>query len=155
MASGPIDQSGQGSAVERRLCHAPAQYTVVHGHAAIVWAVRPVGTSSLPIPGGSGISGATCRGHGGYGADHPQGPSANSTSSPGVCEKQWADHRSHSDTGIGHVSEHAEKTWLSRAQRPAHFEFTLSICLTDCTIPSFPKPTVFLCPFGSIPLAAV
>src|ERR1039457_4044141 len=145
MADGPIDQSGQGSAGERRLCHAPAQYAVVHGHAAIVWAVRPVRTSSLPVPGGSGTSGAACRGHGGYGADYPQGSSANSTSSPVVCEKQWADHRSHSDTGIGHVSEHAEKAWLSRAQRPARFKFTLSICLTGCTIPSFPKPTVSLC----------
>ena len=155
MANVTIEQSGQGSAVERRLRHAPAQYAIVQGCAALVWTVRPVGTSSLPIHGRSGASGATCRGHRGYGADHPQGSSANSTSSPGVCEKQWADHRSHRDTRIGHVSEHTEKTWLSRAQRPAPFKFTLSIFLTACTIRSSPKPTVFSYPFGSVPLAAV
>ena len=155
MANGTIDQNGQGSAVERSLCHAPAQYTVVHGHAAFVWTVRPVGTSSLPIPGGSGTSAATCRGHRGYGADHPQGSSANSAPSPRVCEKQWADHRSHRDAGIDYVSKHSEKAWLSGAQRPTCFRFTLSICLTAYTIQNSPKPTVFRYPFGSAPSAAV
>src|SRR5271157_5793446 len=56
MASGPIDQNGQGSAVERSLRHAPVQYAVAQGHAALVWKVRPVGTSSLPVPEGSGTS---------------------------------------------------------------------------------------------------
>lgn len=155
MANGPIDQSGQGSAVERRLHHAPAQYAIVQGHAALVQAVRPIGTSSLSIPGGSDTAGSSCRGHRGYGADHSQGSSRNSTFPAGVCEKQWADHRSHRDKGIGHVSEHSEKAWLSRAQRSARFKFTLSICLTACTIQSSPRPTVFWSPFGSVPSAAV
>ena len=155
MANGTIKQNGQGSAVERRLCHAPAQYAIVQGRAALVCTVRPVGTSSLPIHGGSGTSGATCRSHRGYGADHPQGSSANSTPSPGVCEKQSADHRSHRDTGIDRVSQHSEKAWLSRAQRPARFKFTLSICLIACTIRNSPRPTVFWYPFGSVPSAAV
>ncbi len=151
MANATIDQSGQGSAVERGLRLAPAQYAIAQGHPALVWSVRPVRTSSLPIPAGSGTSGATSRGHRGYGADHPQGSSANSTSSPGVCEKQWADHRSHRDTCIDCVSERSEKAWLSRAQRTARFKFTLSICLTACTIRNSPRPTVFWYPFGSIP----
>ena len=155
MANGTIKQSEQGSAVELRLCHAPAQYAIVQGRAALVGTVRPVGTSSLPIHGRSGTSGATCRGHRGYGADHPQGSSANSTSSPGVCEKQWADHRSHRDTRIDHVSQRPEKAWLSGAQRSARSKFTLSICLTACTIRSFPKSTVFWFPFGSVPSVAV
>ena len=155
MASGTIDQNGQGSAVERRLRHAQAQYAIVQGRATLVCTVRPVGTSSLPIHGRSGTSGATCRSHRGYGADHPQGSSANSTSSPGVCEKQWADHRSHRDTRIEHVSQRSEKAWLSGAQRSARFRFTLSICLTACTIRSFPRPTVFWFPLGSVPSAAV
>src|ERR1035441_83645 len=155
MPDGTIDKSGQSSAVERRLHHAPAQYAIVQGHAALVQTVRPVGTSGLSLPGGSGASGATCRGHRGYGADHPQGSSANSTSSPGVCEKQWADHRSHRDTRIDHVSQRPEKAWLSGAQRSARSKFTLSICLTACTIRSFPKPTVFWFPFGSVPSVAV
>jgi len=155
MANDPIEQNGQGSTVERRLRHASAQYVIVQGRAAFVWTVRPVGTTSLPIPRGSGTSGSTCRGHRGNGANHPQGSSANCASSPGVCEKPWADHRSHRDTGIDHVSRRSEKAWLSGAHRSARFKFTLSICLTACTIRSFPKPTVFWYPFGSVPSAAV
>jgi len=155
MTDGSINQSGQGSAVERRLCLAPAQYAVARGHAALGWRVRSVGTSGLPIPGGSDTSGATGRGHRGYGADHSQGASRNSTSPSGVCGKQWADHWSHCDKGIGRVSEDAEKAWLSRAQRSARFKFTLSICLIVCTNQNSPRHTVFLCPFGNVPLAAV
>ncbi len=154
MANGSIEQNGQGSTVERRLRYAPAQYAIVQSRAAFVWTVRPVGTSSLPIPGGSGTSGGTCRGHRGNGADHSQGSSANCASSPSVCEKQWADHRSHRDTRIGHVSQHSEKAWLSGAPRSARFKFTLSICLTACTILSSPKPTVFWYLSGSVPSAA-
>lgn len=155
MTDDPIDQNGQGSAVERRILHAPAQYAVARGHAANISTVRPVGTSSLPIPGGGNTDGATCRGYRGYGADHPQGSSGNSASSTGVFEKHWADHRSHRGTGIGHVSEHAEKAWLSRAQRLARFKFTLSLCLTACTIRSSLRPTVIWFPFGSVPSAAM
>ena len=155
MADDPINQNGQGSAVERRLCHAPAQYAVVRGHAALGWRVRSVGTSSLSIPGGSNTSGAACRGHRGYGADHSQSASSNSTSPSGVCEKQWTDHWRDCYTRIGCVSECSEKAWLSRAQRTARFKFTLRFCLTACTIRNSPRPTVFLCPFGSVPSAAV
>ncbi len=155
MTNGPIDQNGQGSAAERRLRHAPTQYAVAQSHAAAVWRVRSVGTSSLQILERSYTSGPTCRGRRDYGANHPQDPGRNSTSSSGVFEKHWANHRSHRVTGLGHVSEHAEKTWLSRAQRPARFKFTLSICLTACTIRSSPKLIVFWYPFGSVPSAAV
>lgn len=155
MAHGTIEQSGQGSAVERRLCLAAAQNAIVQGRAAIVWTVRLVGTSGVSVPGGSGTSGSTCRGHRSYGTDHPQGSSADSAASPGVCEKQRADYRSHRDTRIGHVSQHSEKAWLSGAPRSARFKFTLSICLTACTIRSSPKPTVFWFPFENAPSVAL
>jgi len=155
MANGPINQNGQGSAVERRLRQASTQYAVAQGHAAAFWRVRSVGTSSLPILERSDTSGPTCRGRRDYGADHPQDSGGNSTSPSGVFEKHWADYRSHRDTGICHVCEHAEKTWLSRAQRPARFKFTLSICLTACTIRSLRRLTVFWSPPGSVPSAAV
>lgn len=155
MTHGPIDQNGQGSTVERCLRHAPAQYAVARGHAALVGRIRSVGTSSLPILERRERSGPTCRGRRDYGSDHPQDSGGNSTSSSGVFKEHWTDHRSHRGTRIGHVSKYAEKTWLSRAHRPARFKFTLNICLTVCTIPSLTKPTVFWCPFGSVPLAAV
>jgi len=154
MANVPRDQIGQGSAVERCIHHTAAQYAASQSHAAAVWKVRPFGASSLPILERGSTLGPACRGRRGYSADHPEGTSADSTSPPGLCEKHWAEHRDHRDTGIGPISEDAEKTWLSRAQCPACFKFTLNICLTACTIQSSPKPTVFLCPFGNAPSAA-
>jgi len=154
MANGAIQQSGQGTAVERSLRHASAQFAIVQGYSALVWTVRSVGTSGLPIPRGSGTSAATCRGHRGFGTDHPQGSSADSTSSPGECEKQRTDDWNHRDTCIEHVPKRSEKAWLSGVQHSARFKFKLSICLTACTIRSSPKPTVFWYPFGSVPSAA-
>jgi hypothetical protein len=48
-----------------------------------------------------------------------------------------------------------QNAWLSRGQRPARFKFTLSICLIVCTNRNSSRHTVFLCPFGNVPLAAV
>lgn len=155
MANGPIEPNGQGSAVERCVRHSPAQYAVGRGHEALVWRVRSVGTSSLSIFERSRTLGSACRSRRDFSADHPQDSSGDSTSSSGIFKKHGADHRSHCDTSIDHVPEHAEKAWLSRAPRPAHFKYKLSISLTVCTIPSLPKPIVFWCPFGSAPSAAV
>src|ERR1035441_7837320 len=41
--------------------HAPAQYAVARGYAALVWRVRPIGTSSLSVPGGGDASEASGR----------------------------------------------------------------------------------------------
>ena len=155
MADGPINQDEQGSAVECCFRHAPAQYAVARGHAVPCARVRSVGTSSLSVPGGGDASEASGRSLRRYGADHAQGSGRNSTSAPGVCKNQRADNRSDRYTRIDCVSEHSEKAWLNRAQRSARFKFALSICLIVCTNQNSFRHTVFLCPFGNVPLAAV
>jgi hypothetical protein len=151
MADGQINPSGQGASPERCL-RAAGQGSVAQGHAAPFARVRTVRTSSLSVPRGSDPSGRPGRSLRGNGADNAQNPGGNGTSSSGVCEKQWADDRCDRDKRVGRVSE---KTWLSRAQRKAHFKFTSTICLIVCTTRSWPRLTVFLCPFGSAPSAAV
>jgi len=155
MASGPLNQNGQGTAVERCLRAAWEQYAFVRCHSAFVARVRPFGTSGLPVPERRDPYGPASRSHRGYSSDYSQGSSRNCSSSSRLCEDQRANHRFHRDTGIDHVSEHSEKTWLSRAQRPASFRFTLSICLTVCTIPKSLRPIIFWSPFGSALSAAV
>jgi len=155
MTNDPIDQSGEGSAAERRLRHAAGPCCVARGHAALIARVRPVRTSSLPVPRGSDTPEPAGRSFRGYGADHTQAPGGNSTSSAGPCEEQWADYRSDRHTRVGRVSEYSEKAWLSRAKGTARFRFALTMCLIACTIQSSPRPTVFWCPFGSVPSAAV
>ncbi len=106
----------------------------------------------LPLLEGSDISGPACRGRRDFSADHAQDSGGNSTSSSGVFVKDRADHRNHRGTGIGPISQHAEKTWLSRAQRPACFKFTLNICLTAYTIQSSSKAYSILVPVRERPV---
>jgi len=155
MTDGPIDQNEQGSAVECCFRHAPAQHAVARGHASPCARVRLIGTSSLSVLGGGDASEASGRSLRSYGADYAQTPNRNSMSASSVCEKQWADDWRGCYTRIGCVSECSEKAWLSRAQRSARFKFKLSICLIACTNRNSSRPTVFLCPFGNVPLAVV
>jgi hypothetical protein len=155
MADGTVDQSGQGSAVERRLRHAPTKYTVAGGHAAVIARVRSIRTPKLSVPGGSNSFGPAGRSLRGYGANHAQAPGGHDTPATEIREEQWAYDRSGCDSRVRGVSKYSEKAWLSRAPRTAHHKYTLSICLTACTIPSLPKPTVFWCLFESVLSAAV
>ena len=155
MTDDTINQGGQGSAVERRLWHAAGRCCIARGHAAIIARVRSVRTSSLPLSGRSGPSGPVGRSLRGFGADYAQAPCGNSAAAADVREKQWADHRSDCGTRVGCFSEYSEKAWLSRVHGTAHSKFTLIICLIACTTTSSPRPTVFLCPSGNVPSAAV
>src|SRR5260370_17040162 len=132
MANGPIDQSGQGSAVERRLRHAAGPCSVARGNAALIARVRPVRTSSLPVPRGSDTSEPAGRSFRGYGADHTQAPGGNGTSSSCLCEEQWANYRSDRQTRVGPVSEDSEKAWVSPPKTTA----TPSVPLIFFLIPS-------------------
>ena len=155
MTDGPINQGGQGAAVECCLRHVAVQRGVARGYAATIAKVRTVRTSSIPIPGRSNPFESAGRSLRGYGADYAQAPYGNRTSATGVRGKQWANHRRDCDTRIGGVSEHSEKACLSRARHTARFKFTLTIYLIACTNRSSPRHTVFLCPLGNAPSAAV
>jgi len=155
MTHDSIDQSGQGPAVERRSPSAATRCPVARSSPALVARVRPVRTPSLSVSGGSDPSGPAGRSFRGYGADDAQTSSENGGASSGACEKQWVDDRRDRDPRVGRVSEDSEKAWLSRAQRAARFKFTLTTGLIACTTRSSSRPTVFLCPFGSGPSAAV
>lgn len=155
MTDVPIDQSGQGSATECRILHAPAEYCLARSHASFIARVRPLGTSSVSVPGGSVPSGSAGRSLRDYGGDYAQAPRENSAPSTSVREKQWADDRSDCDSRVGHVSRYSEKRWLSRAHRTGRFKFTLTMCLIDCTIRNSPRPMAFWCPFGNAPSGAV
>lgn len=154
MTNAPVDQSGQGSATECRILHAPTGYCLARGHAAFIPRVRPLRTSSVSVLGGSDPFGPARRGFGGYCADHAQAPRENSAPFTSVREKQWADHRSDCDSRVGCVSWHSEKTWLSRAHRTARFKFTLTMYLIACAIRSSLRLTAFWCRFGSVLLVA-
>src|SRR5229473_74581 len=151
MTDDSVDQSGQGSAVERGSRPAPAPCRVARGSAAVVTRVRPVRASSIPVPGGSLPARPAGRSHGGYGADHAQASAEHGASAAEVCEKQWPDYRSDRDTRVERVSRCSKKAWLSRAQEAARFKSTSTMRLIACASRNSPKPTIFWCPVGSAP----
>jgi hypothetical protein len=153
MANGPIDQSRQGSAAERRARHVAAQYSLARGDATAVARVRPFRAASLPVSGGSGSFGPAGRSLRSYGPDHAQASGGDGASSSGLCEKKWSDDRSDRDTSAGRVSEYSEKACLRSAPDTGRLKFSLTIRLIVCTIRSSPRPTVFWCPLGSVPSA--
>ena len=72
-----------------------------------------------------------------------------------ISEYERAQILERSRRGKRHRAQSGEVSVMSGAPRSARFKFTLSICLTACTILSSPKPTVFWYLSGSVPSAAV
>ncbi len=155
MAYGAVDQSGEGSAAERRSWSTPASCCTSRSSAAIVTRVRFIRTSSIPLLRGGFPARSTSRSYRGHGADHVEASAAHGGTAAKVLEKQWPDYWSDRDRRVERVSRRSEETWLSRAPRAAHFKSVLTMPLIDCTIQNLPRPTVFWCRFGSAPSAAV
>ena len=155
MAYGAVDQSGEGSAAERRSWSTPASCCTSRSSAAIVTRVRFIRTSSIPLLRGGFPARSTSRSYRGHGADHVEASAAHGGTAAKVLEKQWPDYWSDRDGRVERVSRRSEETWLSRAPRAAHFKSVLTMPLIDCTIQNLPRPTVFWCRFGSAPSAAV
>src|SRR5208282_2144355 len=155
MAYGAVDQSGEGSAAERRSWPTPASCGTSRSSAAIVTRVRFVRASSIPLLRGGLPARSTSRSYRGHGADHVEASAAHGGTAAKVREKQWPDYWSDRDRRVERVSRRSEETWLSRAPRAAHFKSVLTMPLIDCTIQNSLRPTVFWCRFGSAPSAAV
>jgi len=155
MTDDTIDQSGEGSAAERRLRHALGEGSIARRKAALIARVRPVRTSGIPVSGRSDPFGRAGRSLRDNGTDYTQASGGHGTYSASLCEEQWADDRRDRDTCVGRVSEYSEKAWLSRAKGTALFKFRLSICLIACTTRSARRPTVFWCRFENVRLATV
>ena len=155
MANGAVDQSGEGSAAERRSWPTPASCCTSRSSAAIVTRVRLVRASSIPLLRGGLPARSTSRSYRGHGADHVEASAAHGGTAAEVREKQWPNYWSDRDRRVERVSRRSEETWLSRAPRAAHFKSVLTMPLIDCTIQNSLRPTVFWCRFGSVPSAAV
>jgi retron-type reverse transcriptase len=155
MAYDAIDQSGEGSAAERRSWPTPASCCTSRSSAALVTRIRVVRASSVPLLRGGLPARSTSRSYRGHGADHVEASAAHSGTAAEVREKQWPFYWSDRDRRVERVSRHSEETWLSRAPRAAHFKSVLTMLLIDCTMQSSLRPTVFWCRFGSVPSAVV
>ncbi len=84
-----------GTNFQKSLRNVAAQCCVAETMQRMSPAVRPVGTSSIPLPGRSDSSRRTGRSFGSCGTDYAQALCGNSPPSAGYHQKQWPDHRSY------------------------------------------------------------
>ena len=151
MTDDAFDQSGEGSAAERRSWPMPASCCFARSGTALVTRVRSVGASSISVPGGSLPARSAGRSPRAYSADHVEASAEHGGTAAEVREKQGPDHGSDRDRRVERVSGCSKKAWLSRAPKAAHCKSTLPIRLIACSSPSSHRPTIFWCPVGSAP----
>jgi len=150
-----FDESGKGSATERRSWPPPASCCFAPSGTALVTRVRSVRASSLSVPGGSVPARSAGRSPRAYSADHVEASAEHGGTAAEVREKEWPDHWSDRDRCGERVSRCSKKTWLSRAPKAAHCKSTFPIRLIACSSQSSRKPTIFWSPCGSAPSAGV
>ncbi len=155
MTDDAFEQSGKGSAAERRSWPASASCCFAPSSTALVTRVRSVRASSLSVPGGSLPAGSAGRSPRAYSADHVEASAEHGGTAAEVREKQWPDHWSDRDQRVECVSRCSKKAWLSRAPKAAHCKFRFPIRLIACSSQSSRRPTIFWSPCGSTPSAGV
>src|SRR5206468_6524946 len=95
-----LNQSGKGSAAERRSWPTPASCCFTRSSPAVVTRVRSVRASSISVLGGSVPARSTRRSHRAYSADHVEASAEHGGTGAEVREKQWPDHRSDCDRRV-------------------------------------------------------
>jgi hypothetical protein len=151
MTDDAFDQSGKGSAAERRSWPMPASCCFARSGTALVPRVRSVGASSIPVPGGSLPARSAGRSPRAYSADHVEASAEHGGTAAEVREKQGSDQGSDRDRRVERVSGCSKKAWLSRAPKAAHCKSTLPIRSIAGSSQSSRQPTIFWCPDGSAP----
>jgi RNA-directed DNA polymerase len=97
MTNDTFDQSGKGSAAERRSWPTPASCCFARSGAALVTRVRSVRASSISVPGGSVSARSAGRSPQAHSADHVEASAEHGGTAAEVREKQWPDHWSDRD----------------------------------------------------------
>jgi hypothetical protein len=145
MADGARNQSGKGSASERRAWSAATSTGACRCSSPAVTRVRFIRASSVSLPGESLATRSPRRSSRDHDTDHVEASATHRATAPGIREKQWPDHWDHRDQRVECVSTHSKKAWLSRVKRVAHFKSTFPIPLIACSSQSSRRPTKFWC----------
>ena len=155
MADGARNQSGKGSAFERRTGSAETPTAALRRSSPAVTRVRFIRASSLSLPRESCPARSPRRNSRDHHTGHYEAPTTNGGSSPKICEKQWPDNRGNRNCGVAYFSAYSKKAWLSRIQEAALFESISPIRLIACSRRSSRRLTRFWCHVASAPSGCV
>jgi hypothetical protein len=143
MADDALDQSGQGSTPERRSCFASASNSTFRCSAALVTRVRFIGASGISLSATGLAARAGGRHSRGYRTGHLETSPTDCGVAAEIRERQWPDYRSDCNRGIEYLLAYAEKAWLSRLEKAAHFESRFPIPLITCSSRNSRRLTTF------------
>jgi len=149
MADGAFDQSGKGSAPERRSWSASTLCCACRSSSAAITRVRSVRASSISLSGESLPARSCSRNSRNRSTRHFEASAADGRIAPEICEQQRSYHRSHRNRSIECLSAYSKKAWLSRIENAAHFKFRFSIPLIACWSPNWCRFTTFWFPVAS------
>jgi hypothetical protein len=153
MADGAFDQSGKGSAPERRAWCAATSSGACRRSSPAVTRIRSFRASGVSLPRESVPARSTCRNPRNHDTGHFEAAPTNRGTSSKVCEKQWSDDRGNRNRGVACFSAYSKKAWLSRIAEAALFESISHIPLIACSRRSSRRPTRFWSPVANAPSA--
>jgi len=146
MADGARNQSGKGSAFERRTWSAATSTVAPRCSSPAVTRVRSFPASSLSLSRESLPARSRRRSSRDHDTGHVEASASNRGTSPKICEKQWSDHRGNRNCGVACLPAYSKKAWLSRIQEAAVFESISHIPLIACSKRSSRRLTRFWSP---------
>ena len=133
MADDALDQSGKGSAPERRSCSASASGCACRSSSAAVTRVRSIRASSISLSGKSLPTQSSSRNSRNHSTRHVETSATDGGIAPKVREKQRSDHWSDRNRSVECLCGYSEKAWLSRIEKAAYFESRFPIHLIACS----------------------
>jgi len=153
MADDALYQSGQGSTPELCSWSASAPHCAFRCSAAVVTRVRFIRASGISLSATGLATPASSRDSPDYRTGHLETSPTDCGIAAEIRERQWSDHRSDCNRGIEYLSAYAEKAWLSRVEKAAHFESRFPIPLIACSSRNSRRLTTFWSHVASAPSA--
>ena len=153
MADGARNQSGKGSAFERRAWSAATSTGARRRSSPAVTRVRSLRAASISLSRESVPARSPCRNSRDHNTGHFEASATNRRTSPEIREKQRCDYRGNRNRRLACFSAYSQKAWLSRIQEATHFESILHIHLIACSRRSSRRLTRFWSHVANAPSA--
>ena len=143
MADGARNQSGKGSAFERRAWSAATSTGARRRSSPAGTRVPSIPAASLSLPRKSVSARSSCRNSRDHNTGHFEASATNRRTSPEIRERQRPDYRGNRNRRLECLSAYSQKAGLSRIQEATHFESISHIHLIACSRRSSRRLTRF------------
>ena len=153
MADGARNQSGKGSAFERRAWSSATSTGARRRSSPAGTRVPSIRAASLSLPRESVSARSPGRNSRDHNTGHFEASATNRRTSPEIREKQRSDYRGNRNRRVACLSAYSQKAWLSRIQEATHFESISHFHLIACSRRSSRRLTRFWSHVANAPSA--